>query len=75
MNELKKLRVLIPHWIEHNNEHAKEYHDWAKKAGGASPEVLAAEQAMNEVNKALLAVLEKLGGPKSPPTFPVWDDL
>ena len=26
MNETDKLRVLIPHWIEHNEEHAREFH-------------------------------------------------
>jgi len=62
MNQLDKLRVLIPHWIDHNNEHAKEFHHWAKEAGEAGPEVLAAEQAMTQVNQALTAALEKLGG-------------
>ena len=30
MNEIEKLRVLIPHWVEHNNEHAQEFRDWAE---------------------------------------------
>ena len=30
MNEVEKLRVLIPHWIEHNEEHANEFRRWAE---------------------------------------------
>jgi hypothetical protein len=29
MDETDKLRVLIPHWIDHNNEHAAEFRGWA----------------------------------------------
>ena len=32
MNEQEKLRVLIPHWIEHNKEHAASFEGWAAKA-------------------------------------------
>lgn len=31
MNDLEKLRILIPHWIEHNAEHAAELHTWAER--------------------------------------------
>jgi uncharacterized protein YukE len=62
MNELEKLRVLIPHWIEHNEEHAEEFRRWAKKAGDASNEILKAVQEMAQVNAALSSALEKLGG-------------
>ncbi len=30
--EMKKLRVLIEHWMEHNKEHADTYSQWAEKA-------------------------------------------
>ena len=30
-----KLRILLPHWIEHNAEHAAEFRQWAGKARGA----------------------------------------
>ena len=62
MNEMEKLRVLIPHWIEHNQEHADEFRRWAENAGDASTEILTAAQAMQEVNGLLSAALEKLGG-------------
>ena len=62
MNELEKLRVLIPHWVEHNDEHIREIERWADTAGEAAPEILAAVDAMREVNRSLSAALEKLGG-------------
>ena len=33
MNELEKLQVLLPHWIEHNQGHAEECRKWAATAG------------------------------------------
>ena len=32
MDELEKLRHLIVHWAEHNEEHADSYLQWADKA-------------------------------------------
>ena len=31
MDDLEKLRKLLPHWMKHNDEHAKTYKDWAEK--------------------------------------------
>ena len=62
MKESEKLRVLIPHWIEHNEEHALEFKRWAERAGQASPDLLAAVDLMNQVNPHLGIALEKLGG-------------
>jgi hypothetical protein len=62
MNEIDKLRVLIPHWIEHNNEHADEFRRWAEQAGDASADILAAAEAMAHINERLIFALEKLGG-------------
>lgn len=62
MNKTDKLRVLIPHWIEHNEEHANEFRSWAAQAGDASADILAAADAMPRINESLLAALEKLGG-------------
>ena len=60
--EVKKLQVLIPHWIEHNNEHAAEFRRWADQAGDAAPDILAAAAAIVQANESLAAALEKLGG-------------
>jgi hypothetical protein len=62
MNEFKKLRVLIPHWIEHNEEHAREFRKWSKKTGEISGSILAAADSISEANAHLEAALEKLGG-------------
>jgi type IV secretory pathway VirD2 relaxase len=62
MNEVEKLRVLIPHWIEHNAEHAEEFRRWANQVGEAAKEVAIAADLMVQVNAALETALEKLGG-------------
>jgi hypothetical protein len=62
MNETDKLRVLIPHWIDHNKEHADEFRHWAEHAGDATPDILAAADAMLDINTILASALEKLGG-------------
>ena len=31
-NELKRLAVLLNHWIRHNEDHVKDYREWAEKA-------------------------------------------
>lgn len=62
MNEIEKLRVLLPHWIEHNEEHAAEFRQWAKRAGEAGVEIIAAAHQMESVNRSLRAALKKLGG-------------
>jgi len=67
MQETDKLRVLIPHWIEHNEEHANEFRSYAEQAGNASADVLAAADAMAYVNESLKTALEKLGGPLPSP--------
>ena len=67
MNEVEKLRMLIPHWMEHNDEHAEEYRRWAGKAAGAGADLLAAVEALKKVNQSLETALEKLGGESSHP--------
>ncbi|RLD10327.1 MAG: hypothetical protein DRI56_02880 [Chloroflexota bacterium] len=68
MNEKDKLRVLLPHWIEHNQEHAQEFMDWIEKIGQTMidedviTDVQGAAKAMETVNAQLQAALEKLGG-------------
>lgn len=32
MKDIEKLKRLIEHWAEHNEEHAKTYTEWAEKA-------------------------------------------
>jgi len=65
MDEKDKLRVLIPHWIEHNQEHAQEFEQWAQTAPEVSNDIQEAVKAMEQVNQSLEIALKKLGGPLS----------
>ena len=60
MNEQEKLKVLIPHWIEHNEEHAQEFLRFIEAAGEAAVDLREASEKMTLVNQALAAALEKL---------------
>jgi hypothetical protein len=67
-NTIQKLRVLLPHWIEHNNNHIAEFRKWENEARAESgKEVsLLLEKAisdMEEAGKSLSEALEKVGGP------------
>ncbi len=69
MNELEKLQVLLPHWIEHNRGHAEECNKWATLAGQESDakevesNLKAAFAAMEEVSRYLKKALAAAGGP------------
>ena len=63
MSETDKLRLLLPHWIEHNGEHAWEFREWAERAGGAGDALTAAATLIEEANRQLENALEQLGGP------------
>jgi rubrerythrin len=56
--ELKKLSILLEHWIEHNEEHAGEFREWAEKAkefqnGSVSEKIAAAADGMIKANESL----------------------
>ena len=67
MNESEKLRILIPHWIEHNGEHAEEFSEHAALAGAVKDKLLAASRLLTEANAELAAALDLLGGPQVRP--------
>ena len=67
---LARLRVLLPHWIEHNAEHAHSFSTWAAKARAAGDEHLAVyvEEAARKIeaaNRDLEDVMEHVGAAKS----------
>lgn len=70
LTERDKLRALLPHWIEHNTQHATEFRRWVGMAGEAEADIEAAAAQMDAANEALAAALEKLGGPASQPHLP-----
>jgi hypothetical protein len=68
MNDRERVRALLPHWIEHNAEHAAEFRRWADRVHAAGAEDVAEEIALAAkelgwVNEALASALETLGGP------------
>jgi hypothetical protein len=67
MNDLMKLRALIPHWIEHNQEHAREFLRWAEEAGNAGEAIRRAANSVEKANQALEQALGELGGPLDHP--------
>jgi hypothetical protein len=67
VNDIEKLRVVLPHWLEHNQEHAAEFASWADRASASGQETVAREirraaEVMQQANEALQAALAELGG-------------
>ncbi|MFQ5686135.1 MAG: hypothetical protein ACE5GV_05685 [Candidatus Scalindua sp.] len=67
-NTIEKLRVLLPHWIEHNNNHIAEFRKWENEARAESGKEISlllkkAISDMEEAGKSLSEALEKVGGP------------
>jgi hypothetical protein len=64
---IEKLRILLPHWIEHNNSHIAEFSKWrqvaAAEAGNQVVDERLAEAiaAMEKAGTALTAVVKELG--------------
>lgn len=66
-DDLAKLRILLPHWIEHNDEHAESFREWAGRARGMGLETVAkqievAVERMAACREALAAALKELEG-------------
>ena len=45
--DIDKLRMLIPHWIEHNEGHAAEFRKWATKLDQVDDILAAREELLN----------------------------
>ncbi len=63
MSETEKLRVLLVHWIGHNDEQADNFRRYAPRAGVAGDELVEAARLLAEANARLCTALNKLGGP------------
>ena len=66
-DDLVKLRILLPHWIEHNEDHAAGFRRWVAKARELGREETAqrieeAVERMMTCNQALAAALAMLEG-------------
>ena len=56
--DIKKLNILLEHWVEHNNDHAEEFREWAEKAreymgGSISEKIDVAADRMTQANESL----------------------
>jgi len=65
---IEKLRILLPHWIEHNNNHEAEFRKWADLARNEGAESLAglldkAADSMSTTDEILKKALADAGGP------------
>jgi hypothetical protein len=56
MDELEKLKILLPHWMEHNDEHAKTYKFWAEKMSSLG------KKELSEVLGVIHQEIQKLRG-------------
>ena len=61
----EKLKALLKHWIEHNNEHSQEFREWADKAKGLGEgeicdDILEAARGMDKASEPLMRALKKL---------------
>ena len=69
-SDIEKLRVLITHWLQHNESHGAEYAKWAdvaRKAGQADTASYI-EEAVNllaQADKVFEKALASVGGPSS----------
>jgi hypothetical protein len=71
MNKLDKVRVLLPHWIEHNHGHSAEFLQWAENLAVESPEIgkmlRAAAESLQNAEHVLENALKQAGGPLAAP--------
>ena len=68
MDVIEKLRVMLPHWIEHNRGHGKEFSQWAEQLAATDSELadqlFRAVHSLEEAHQALEQALVLTGGPE-----------
>lgn len=69
MDVIEKLRVMLPHWVEHNRSHGKEFAGWAEELAGTHVDLAGqlnkAVSALEDAQQALEKALEMTGGPRA----------
>ncbi|MEW6675701.1 MAG: hypothetical protein AB1348_06855 [Nitrospirota bacterium] len=66
MDKIEKLKRLLHFWMEHNNEHAKNYKDWAEKVSSSgNPELSKILYRLydeaSKLNKLFEEAIKKIG--------------
>ena len=69
MNEIEKLRVILPHWIEHNKNHEKEFNKWLAIISKANETEVAAllnkaVSSLQDIDTVLSLIADKIGALK-----------
>ncbi len=70
MTDQEKLKTLIDHWIEHNEEHGDEFAQWAQKAKDfgaveAHKNILEAVKQLSKANEFLASAAKDLASGNS----------
>ena len=60
MSDVDKLQVVVPQWVEHSADHAREFRRWADRAGSTDEKISAAADLMDPANTCLEEVLERV---------------
>ena len=68
--EKEKLRIVLKHWIEHNEDHSGEFREWAEKANALGEarvrdSILKAAEQLDEANLFLERALGQLSSDDS----------
>jgi hypothetical protein len=64
--DAEKLRVLLPHWIEHNAEHAAEFRVWAQKVDAVGAYLVSAADHLEDASSILEDALQQMSGNPEP---------
>ena len=65
IEEKTRLKILLKYWIEHNDEHSREFKEWAEKArlmdeDKIATEILQAVENMDRVTEIFTGTMQKL---------------
>lgn len=68
MDNTKKLRVILQHWIDHNGGHVAEFDKWRdlmaeEGKGDIASSLDEAKKRMDSVSELLASILKSMGGP------------
>ncbi|WP_417911217.1 hypothetical protein [Candidatus Electronema sp. PJ] len=71
MTNTEKVRVMLPHWLEHNQGHGTEFLRWAEMLAAEAPDLAAllrrAAESLQAAQQSLEEALTKAGGPLATP--------
>ena len=67
LSDMEKLRILLPHWIEHNHSHETDFLEWAAKCRKSgqpkvSTLIIQAVVGLKAAEEALVKALDNMGG-------------